>query len=198
MESLLPFLLFAFVASITPGPTNILVLSHSSRCGLGATLPIIFGACIAAAFIVLAVGLGVGETLLRFPLVQQVMVWSGVLWLSWLAWQIFHSPPPSLDVPSPRGKGINVLSAAILQLVNPKVWMMAVAVISVFVGAGDKTLQVMVLTLLFLLVSLPCMTLWALLGLSSARVLRSPQALKRLNQVLAFLLLISAWMPILV
>ena len=198
MESLLPFLLFAFVASITPGPTNILVLSHSSRCGLGATLPIIFGACIAAAFIVLAVGLGVGETLLRFPLVQQVMVWSGVLWLSWLAWQIFHSPPPSLDVPSPRGKGINVLSAAILQLVNPKVWMMAVAVISVFVGAGDKTLQVMVLTLLFLLVSLPCMTLLALLGLGSARVLRSPQALKRLNQVLAFLLLISAWMPILV
>jgi len=42
MESLLPFLLFAFVASITPGPTNILVLSHSSRRGLGATLPIIF------------------------------------------------------------------------------------------------------------------------------------------------------------
>ncbi|OEC36227.1 Threonine/homoserine/homoserine lactone efflux protein [Pseudomonas cuatrocienegasensis] len=198
MESLLPFLLFAFVASITPGPTNILVLSHSSRCGLGATLPIILGACTAAAFIVLAVGLGVGETLLRFPLVQQVMVWSGVLWLSWLAWQIFHSPPPSLDVPSPRGKGINVLSAATLQLVNPKVWMMAVAVVSVFVGAGDKTLQVMVLTLLFLLVSLPCMTLWALLGLGSARVLRSPQALKRLNQVLAFLLLISAWMPILV
>lgn len=34
MASLLPFLLFAFVASITPGPTNILVLSHSSRQGL--------------------------------------------------------------------------------------------------------------------------------------------------------------------
>lgn len=30
---LLPFLLFAFVASITPGPTNILVLSNSARYG---------------------------------------------------------------------------------------------------------------------------------------------------------------------
>ncbi|PTT65717.1 lysine transporter LysE, partial [Pseudomonas sp. HMWF007] len=65
MASLLPFLLFAFVASITPGPTNILVLSHSSRRGLSATLPIIFGACAAAALIVLVVGLGAGETLSR-------------------------------------------------------------------------------------------------------------------------------------
>ncbi|MBV6333682.1 LysE family translocator, partial [Pseudomonas aeruginosa] len=29
MQSLAPFLLFAVVASITPGPTNILVLSNS-------------------------------------------------------------------------------------------------------------------------------------------------------------------------
>ena len=67
MLSLLPFLLFAFVASITPGPTNILVLSHSARRGLGATLPLIIGACVSAALVVLVVGLGLGETLLRLP-----------------------------------------------------------------------------------------------------------------------------------
>jgi len=198
MASLLPFLLFAFVASITPGPTNILVLSHSSRWGMRATLPIIAGACIAAAVIVLAVGLGVGESLLRVPLVQQLMTWCAVLWLSWLAWQIFHSTPPSLDVPASPHKSVNVVSAATLQVVNPKVWMMAVAVVSVFVGEGDKTVQVTVLSTVFLLVSLPCMTLWAVLGLGSARALNSPQGLKRLNQVLALLLLISAWLPMLV
>lgn len=36
MSHLLPF---ALVASITPGPTNILVLSNSSRFGLLATVP---------------------------------------------------------------------------------------------------------------------------------------------------------------
>lgn len=36
MQSLVPFLLFAVVASITPGPTNILVLSNSQRHGLAA------------------------------------------------------------------------------------------------------------------------------------------------------------------
>jgi threonine/homoserine/homoserine lactone efflux protein len=197
MASLLPFLLFAFVASITPGPTNILVLSHSSRRGLIATLPIIFGACAAAALIVLVVGLGAGETLLRFPRVQQAMAWAGVLWLSWLAWQIFRSPPPSLDSKS-QEQSLSVFGAALLQLVNPKVWMMAVAVVSVFVGGGDKTLRLLALSLAFLLVSLPCMTLWALLGVGSARLLSSPQAFKRMNAALALLLLLSAWLAVLI
>lgn len=197
MASLLPFLLFAFVASITPGPTNILVLSHSSRQGLLATLPIIFGACAAAALIVLVVGFGAGETLLRFPRVQQAMAWVGVLWLSWLAWQIFRSSPPSLNPTEQQEQGLSVLGAATLQLVNPKVWMMAMAVVSVFVGGGDKTLRLLVLSLAFLLVSLPCMTLWALLGVGSRRLIGSPQAFRRMNAVLALLLLLSAWLTIL-
>jgi threonine/homoserine/homoserine lactone efflux protein len=197
MASLLPFLLFAFVASITPGPTNILVLSHSSRQGLLATLPIIFGACAAAALIVLVVGLGAGETLLRFPRVQQTMAWGGVLWLSWLAWQIFRSAPPSLNPTEQQEQGLSVLGAATLQLVNPKVWMMAMAVVSVFVGGGDQKLQLLVLSLAFLLVSLPCMTLWALLGVGSRRLIGSPQAFRRMNAVLASLLLLSAWLTVL-
>ena len=193
MESLLPFLLFAFVASITPGPTNILVLSHSSRWGLGATLPIIFGACLAATLIVLAVGLGMGETLLQFPRVQKVIAWAGVLWLSWLAWQIFKSAPPSLGPTASQDDGLSVFGAATLQLVNPKVWMMAVAVASVFAGDGEQASRMLLLSLLFLLTCLPCMTLWALLGVGSARVLRSPRAFVRMNRGLAVLLLVSAW-----
>ncbi len=67
MPSLLPFVLFALVATLTPGPTNILMLSHGARFGLRATLPLVLGACLAAALIVLAVGLGLGEVLLRYP-----------------------------------------------------------------------------------------------------------------------------------
>ncbi len=198
MQSLLPFLLFAFVASITPGPTNILVLSHSARRGLVATLPLIVGACVAAALIVLAVGLGVGETLLRFARVQQVMTWAGVLWLSWLAWQIAQSVPPSLDPAGPGDEGLGMWGAAALQLVNPKVWMMAVAVVSVFAGGGEQTVRVVVLSLAFLLVSLPCMILWALLGVGSARAFAGPRAFTQMNRVLALLLLVSAWLTVLV
>ena len=52
----LPFMLFAFVASITPGPTNILVLSSSQRFGVRATLPAVVSGCAAASLIVLVSG----------------------------------------------------------------------------------------------------------------------------------------------
>ena len=71
--TLLPFLLFAFVASITPGPTNILVLSNSARYGLKAALPIVLGACMGAAGIVLLVGSGVGQSLAQLPRVIVIM-----------------------------------------------------------------------------------------------------------------------------
>jgi threonine/homoserine/homoserine lactone efflux protein len=62
LYSYLPFMLFAFVASITPGPTNILILASSQRYGIRATLPAVFGACVAASLIVFISGAGAGET----------------------------------------------------------------------------------------------------------------------------------------
>ena len=196
MQSLLPFLLFAFVATITPGPTNILALSHGARFGVRATLPLVLGACLAAALIVLLVGLGLGEALLRYPRVQLAMSWLGALWLSWLAWQLWRSAAAPLNTTDERELG--PLGAAALQLVNPKVWMMAVAVVSVFAaGSADKAMRVLQLSLIFLLLAMPSMTAWALLGAGSARLLQSPQRMKRFNQVLAVLLFASTWLALL-
>lgn len=90
--NLMPFLLFAFVASITPGPTNILVLTNSQHFGVKKTMPAILGGCFAASLIVLISGAGAGEVLRQYPLVRQVMSWAGVLWLSWMSWQLFSAP----------------------------------------------------------------------------------------------------------
>ncbi|KAA0961774.1 LysE family translocator [Pseudomonas sp. ANT_H12B] len=199
--TLLPFLLFAFVASITPGPTNILVLSNSARYGFKAALPIIFGACASAALIVLLVGSGVGQTLVHLPLVQSLMKGAGVIWLSYLAWQIFRTPATLPNAhsgeQSPRTFGLR--AAASLQLINPKTWMMALAVVSVFAGTGDdRQVRVLGLSLVFFLVSLPCLGMWAVLGAGSAKWVRSAKALKHFNRAMAFLLLGSAWLSLLV
>jgi len=188
----LPFLLFAFVASITPGPTNLLVFSNSARFGWSAALPIMLGGCGAAAALVLAVGSGLGEVLASAPRVQQAMSIVGVLWLSWLAWQIFRSPPADLERDRDAAR-LGLVGAAALQLVNPKTWMMALAVISVYAGHGaDRLDRVQLLSLLFFVVSIPCMAVWAVLGIGSQRLL-SPMQMQRLNQLMAILLLVSAW-----
>jgi len=191
-QSLLPFMLFALVSSISPGPTNLLILAHGARQGLRASLAPILAACGAAAAIVLLVGLGLGEALLRHPIAQQAMSWAGVLWLSWLAWRMLRSAGEPLD--RAGGKPFGAISAASLQVVNPKVWMMAVAVIGVFAA---PTLPVWQLALVFLLVAVPCMAGWALLGAGSARWLQVPGRLLWVNRSLAGLLLVSAWAAVL-
>ncbi|MBA1379264.1 LysE family translocator [Pseudomonas sp. SAICEU22] len=200
MDQLLPFALFAFVASITPGPTNILVLSHSSRFGLTTTWPIILGACAAAALLVLVVGTGLGDVLARHATIQTVLSWAGIAWLSWMAWQIFSAPAEAIDPDKPvEGPRLGLAGAAGLQLVNPKTWMMALAVVSVFAGAeADRTVRVLWLSLAFFAISIPCMTAWAYLGRGAARFCRSAVAMGRFNRVMAVLLLVSAWLTLVV
>jgi len=85
LTHLSPFILFAFVASITLGPTNLLAMSNSARFGIRATLPIIVGGCLASSGLVLAVGLGLGTFVLKVPAVVQILGWAGAIWLSYLA-----------------------------------------------------------------------------------------------------------------
>lgn len=200
MDQLLPFALFAFVASITPGPTNILVLSHSSRFGLATTVPIILGACAAAALLVLLVGTGLGDVLARHATIQTLLSWAGIAWLSWMAWQIFSAPAQAIDPDRPvEGPRLGLAGAAGLQLVNPKTWMMALAVVSVFAGAeADRTVRVLWLSLAFFAISIPCMTVWAWLGRGAARFCRSAVAMGRFNRVMAVMLLVSAWLTLVV
>ncbi|AKK00082.1 MULTISPECIES: LysE family translocator [Pseudomonas] len=200
MDQLLPFALFAFVASITPGPTNILVLSHSTRFGLATTLPIILGACAAAALLVLLVGTGLGDVLARHATLQTLLSWAGIAWLSWMAWQIFRTPAEAIDPAKPvEGPRLGLAGAAALQLVNPKTWMMALAVVSVFAGTdADRTVRVLWLSLAFFAISIPCLTVWACLGLGAAKFCRSAVAMGRFNRAMAVLLLLSAWLTLLV
>lgn len=200
MDQMLPFMLFAFVASITPGPTNILVLTNSSRHGLLTTLPIVFGACAGATLLVLLVGAGLGDVLARHAQLQTLMSWIGIVWLTWMAWQIFNAPAEAIDPKqAPTAQRMGMFGGAALQLVNPKTWVMALAVVSVFAGTdADRMVRVMWLSLAFFLISIPCMTTWACLGIGAKKFCRSATSIKRFNQVMAVLLLVSAGLTLVV
>ncbi|MGC8115249.1 LysE family translocator [Metapseudomonas otitidis] len=191
MDTLSPFALFAFVASITPGPTNLLVLGNAARFGLRRVWPIVLGACSAATAVLALVGLGLGEVLLRLPALQLAMKVAGFAWLCWLAWGLYRSA--GSDLGPDAGRPLGVAGAMGLQLVNPKVWMTALVVMGVYLpGAGDLAIRVLLLALVFLLVSLPCMGAWALLGAGSARLLPGHRAQRRFNRAMAVLLFLSA------
>lgn len=190
MTSILAFTLFAIVASITPGPTNILVLTNSSRFGLAKSWPLILGSCSAAALIVLLTGFGLGGLLLEYSLLKEVMAWSGALWLTWMSWKLSQS---DLELDS---KEVMIIagwkSGALLQIINPKTWMMALAVSSIFLG-GSRWIETAMLAGIFFLVAIPCLICWAYLGVSSKKWFKSPRQQLWFNRGLSLMLLFSVW-----
>ena len=190
--NLIPFLLFAFVASITPGPTNILILTNSQYFGVKKTIPAILGACMAASMIVLVSGAGAGEVLRQYPLIRQVMSWAGVLWLSWMSWQLFNAPAANLSAKTQRR--FTVQAAALLQIVNPKTWMMALAVVSLFAPAGEYALRdIALMALCFLVISVACLMCWAWLGKAVNKLFRTTVTMVRFQRLMALCLFVSAW-----
>lgn len=196
MSQWLPFILFASVASITPGPTNLLILGSAARFGLSIALTIAVGASLSASLMLLVVGLGLGELLARAPLLQTAMSWAGAGWISWMACKLMRAETTGLDERSVDQRQGFVQGAG-LQLINPKTWLMTVSVTAIFLDGQASLGAVMGYATLFLLVSTPCLMAWGLLGIGSARLLQRPARLRLFNRCMALLLLTSVWVPLL-
>src|SRR6186713_1126293 len=67
---LIAFVIFATVMFFTPGPNNIMLLSSGLTYGFRRTLPHAAGITIGFAFMVGAVGLGLGTVFLAYPILQ--------------------------------------------------------------------------------------------------------------------------------
>lgn len=198
MPSLPPFLLFALVASVTPGPTNILVLANASRHGLTAAVPMVFGASAGAATVLLLVSSGLGVALAGHPELQTVLSWVGLAWLSVLAWQLFRAADVNKEEAG-RGGRLGFFGTAGLQFINPKAWIMALAATGVFTGADtDGGFGPLLYAVIFFLVALPGVAVWAWLGTGAARWITRPGSVRRFNRGMALLLLVSAWSTLLV
>lgn len=193
------FILFAIVASFTPGPTNILVMACAARRGLGAVLPLVAGSACGAAGMVWAAGLGLTAPLSAHPWVQHLLSAVGIAWLGRLAWQLFRSAGEPAGVDSVRQACPGALTGAGLQLVNPKTWMMALAVVGVFAPAQGATVSgASGRAAVFLIIAAAGLTSWALIGRYGIGGAASPGRQRLFNRAMAVLLLFAAGLSLVV
>jgi threonine/homoserine/homoserine lactone efflux protein len=186
---------FSIAMYITPGPNNVMVAASAANHGIGATLPHMFG--IAAGFSVMLtlVCAGLGSALVSWPLLLPLFRWVGAAWLMVLAWQIASAPPPG---EGGRGRVLGFFGAAAFQWINPKAWLIAAAAAGEYLSP-DRPLAVQLarIFVVFLLVGMPCLLVWALLGSGAARLLHSPARLRAFNVAMA-LLLVASLIPVLI
>ena len=85
LELLLAFAGFAFVSSITPGPNNTMLLASGVNYGFRRTVPHIAGISLGCVFMLILVGLGLGQVFAAVPQFYDVLRYAGAAYLLWLA-----------------------------------------------------------------------------------------------------------------
>src|SRR5471030_704678 len=100
---LIAFIVFAAVMYFTPGPNNVMLLSSGLTYGFRRTLPHIAGITFGMAFMIAAVGLGLGTIFIAYPVLQTILKYAGAAYLIYLAASIAMSGPVTPDQDNSRG-----------------------------------------------------------------------------------------------
>ena len=186
---LLALISFCLVATITPGPNNMMLLSSGATFGLRRTVPHLIGISGGCAIMVLVLGWSVAGLMTRVPLLYTLLHVASTAYLLWLAWKIATSAGP--HAASARGRPFTMLNAAGFQWVNPKAWAMVLGAVASFARPDHLGSDVLVIAAVLVLVGFPCISLWAGCGAMLTRALRHPRALRAFNVTMAGLLVLS-------
>lgn len=181
---------FAFVATVTPGPNNLMLMASGANFGFRNTLPHMLGIMVGFSVMVLVVGGGLMALLDTYPLLNKVLQAVSVAYLLWLAWKVANAAP--LKASDEKGTPMTFLQAAAFQWVNPKAWAMGLSAITLY--APDETLvSVLMVACVFAMVSFPAISIWAWLGLVVRQWLTSPKRNRVFNITMAVLLVGSLY-----
>lgn len=168
-----------------------MLLASGVNFGFRRTVPHMLG--IGGGFLVLllAVGLGLGELLERFPPLFIALKFAGGAYLLFLAYKIAMSR--SMGEGSSTGYPMSFIAAAAFQWVNPKAWVMAVTAMATYTDKEHFLLSVTLVAIVFVLVNVPSVSAWAGFGSFMREWLSHPTRLKWFNISMGVLLAISLW-----
>jgi len=186
------FLMFALVMFFTPGPNNIMVLSSGLTYGFRRTIPHIAGITVGFAFMVAAVGFGLGAIFIAYPVLQTVLKYVGAAYLIYLAWQIGMAEPEAPEQDNSRGP-MTFWGAALFQWVNAKGWVMVIGTITAYAAIAAFPWNIAIQVGISLILGAVSCTVWALFGTALRPILTSPMAVRAFNIVMALLLLASLY-----
>lgn len=191
MDALLPLTTFLFVASITPGPNNLMLAASGAGFGFRRTVPHMLGVSAGFALLLLACGLGIGALLTRNAAAATAIKLAGTAYLLYLAWMLRGGL--TADGSDTEGRPMSFLGALAFQFANPKAWLMGVTGTSLFLAdLGGGFAELALLCLVGCAVNLPCITTWAVLGSAIRGMLRDTRWQRRVSGTMVALTLYAA------
>ncbi|HZU01613.1 MAG TPA: LysE family translocator [Ktedonobacteraceae bacterium] len=181
------FLLFAVVAAITPGPSNLILTSTGANVGLLRGLPCLGGVVIGMGLMMFLVAFGLGNVVLASPWLVLILKWGGIGFLLWLSWKLATAGRSEATT---EKEPLGFWGAAAFQWINPKSWLVSISAVSVYLhpAAGTAFTQAMGFGLLFMLAALPSCFIWLAFGASLQRFLSTKRTARIFNVTMGVLL----------
>lgn len=198
-DRLAAFALTALIIEMTPGPNMAylaaLSLSQGIRAGLAAVIGVALGLSVYAA----AAALGLSAIIDRSPLLYEVLRWSGVAYLLWLAWEAWVNES---EISPEKPDGLNTRPwiafrrGLITNLLNPKAAVFYIAVLPDFVqvGRGSIAAQTLLLSAIYVGIATAVHLVIVCLAGRLQSVIETPDKRRIIRRVLALLLAaIAIW-----
>jgi threonine/homoserine/homoserine lactone efflux protein len=191
-ETVLAVALFALVGSVSPGPSNFMLLASGTNFGFWRTVPQILGITVGFSTVLLAVGFGLGALITAWPPIGLALKIAGGAYLLYLAWRIGMSRTIS-NGDTDAARPLTLLESAAFQWVNPKAWIAAVTAMAAYAKADSPFASILLITVVIALVNLPSVAVWAGFGVALRQFLTQPSRLKWFNIAMGLLLVATLW-----
>ena len=179
--------LFMFVTSCSPGPNNV-VASHSGfNHGIKKSVPLMLGVIFGFTTMLAVVNFGLINIFNIYPIIQEVLIGTGTIFLIYLAYKISFSKS-STD--NKELKPVNFIETFLFQFLNPKGVIVAIVAVSTYTESGinflNYSMWMLSVAFMFAIISI---IFWTLLGKFMRKFATNEKFIKLFNYVMSTLLL---------
>ena len=169
-----------------------LLTTSGANFGFMKTIPLMLGIMFGMQIMLLLVAFGVGNLIILYPALHMLLKIAGSTYLLWLAWKITTAAYESLEVKNQPEKTLPLWQGALLQLVNPKAWLMSLGAVASFSLVGSAYITSIVwISLAMFLVNLVAGFIWLAFGTVIGRWLHSPRSWRQFNLFMGLLTALS-------
>jgi len=191
-------LLLCTAVSFTPGPNTTLSTALAANFGLKRALRFVLAVPVGWGVLLSLCASGIGALVVSLPALRLAVTASGVAYLLWLAYQLWHAH--ALTQASNYQLNVTFWQGVMLQFLNIKAWMLALTVVAGWLAGRADMAQRFVLVLpLLLAFALASNLSYALVGTLLRQWLADPEhggrRLRWFNRSMAVVLVATAaWM----
>ena len=176
-----------FVTSCSPGPNNIVASYSGFNFGILKTIPHMLGVIFGFTSLVVIMNFGLVNVFQKYPIIQEILKYTGSFFLIYLAYKISFSKSNSENS---KKNPVKFIETFFFQFINPKSVIVTVIMVSTYVERGQDFLfysfWVIGVAFLFAIISI---NFWTLVGKFLRRFATNEKFNKRFNYVMSFLLL---------